>query len=136
MYRVYIKLNLCTYRCTCKLYLFCLFISQSPFPEERGYVVPLKETQRINQLSEVKMSLSFSGAEKASPALKNSPLLSPPDQSANEQGSYSSFAAGLKPSNVVELQKHVSPPTRQQNLTKTGNKNRNNLSTGIQCTCI
>lgn len=92
---------------------------QSPFPEEKGYVIPLRETQRLNQLSDIRKSLSFSGLELASPALK-SPVathLSPPstiNQSVNERESHPSSAAVLKPSNVVELQKHVSSATAKQ----------------------
>ena len=103
-----------------KLLLICSTLSlQSPFPEERGYIIPLKETQRLNQLSQVKMSLSFSGVEKASPTLKDSSFghlspLSSDNQSPNEQGSYSSSAAALKPSDVIELQKHVSPMVARQ----------------------
>ena len=65
------------------------------------------------------MSLSFSGVEKASPSLKDSSFghlspLSSDNQSPNEQGSYSSSAAALKPSDVIELQKHVSPMVARQ----------------------
>ena len=65
------------------------------------------------------MSLSFSGVEKASPTLKDSSVshlspLSSDHQSPNEQGSYSSSAAALKPSDVIELQKHVSPMVAKQ----------------------
>lgn len=110
---------ICTVYLASLLVCLCHFIYwriclQSPFPEERGYVLPLRETQRLNQLSDIKKSLSFSGIETASPAFKSpmvTPLCPPPkvNQTANEQEYYSSSATALKPSDVVELQKHMSP---------------------------
>ena len=65
------------------------------------------------------MSLAFTGVETASPAFKTSmaDLVPPASKSDNEKGCYlseSHLAAGLKPSDVVELQKHVSPTVAKQ----------------------
>ena len=66
------------------------------------------------------MSLTFAGEEKASPALKTSvaEIVPPMMKSDNKQECYSSesqLAAAFKPSDVIELQKHVSPTiTKQQ----------------------
>ena len=98
---------------------------QSPFPEDRGYIIPLKETQRLNKLSDIKTSLTFTGVEMASPALKHSmvDLAELPIMSDNEQGHYSSeshLEAALKPSDVAELQKHVMSPVVGKQQQKNG----------------
>ena len=120
-------------------YILCLYYLQSPFPEEKGYALPLKETQRLNQLSDIKKSLVFSRMEKALPVLK-SPVVHYPSQciqskteeSVNEQGFFSSpsSAAALKPSDVIELQKHVSPIIAKQ-VQRSGRINNSLISTGV-----
>ena len=100
------------------------------------------------------MSLTFAGAEKASPALKTSvvDIVPPTMKSDNEQGCYSSesqMAAALKPSDIIELQKHVSPTiTTKQQQRKNGimsdatsigashGKKLNAFYTLCTCTCM
>lgn len=62
------------------------------------------------------MGLTFTGAEKASPTLKTS-MVDSAVKSDNEKGCHSSeshVAAAFKPSDVIELQKHVSPTVAKQ----------------------
>ena len=74
----------------------------------------------MNQLSDLKMGLTFAGVEKASPTLKMSKvdIATPAIKLDNEEGgSYSSeshTAAAFKPSDVIELQKQVSPSVTKQ----------------------
>ena len=71
------------------------------------------------------MSLTFTGVEKASPTLKTTTIdiVPPTMKSDNKQECYSSesqLAATFKPSDVIELQKRVSPTITKQQQRKNG----------------
>ena len=74
------------------------------------------------------MSLTFTGAEKASPTL-NTSVVDSTVKSDDEQECYSSeshVAAAFKPSDIIELQKHVSPTVAKQ-------QRKNDVTSDLTC---